>query len=204
MGALARIKTWITGEALTAATLNAEFNNILDNPATLVSGANVSLGTVAASGTIAAAGAVTVAGTLTANGNVVLNDNPADALTIAASSVTWGAGAVAHSGTSHTFSGPLVATGFRSRGPTVLAVPNNTATSVVTLANGDAFLVRGWFADDNMHGSVIVQKAGFGAVITMNDVSSPDMVFTATGDDLQVTQTTGSEANFTWTAMQLA
>ena len=35
--ALSRIKTWIAGDILTAADLNAEFNNILNNPVTLVS-----------------------------------------------------------------------------------------------------------------------------------------------------------------------
>lgn len=35
--ALARVKTWIAGEILTAADLNNEFNNILNNPITLIS-----------------------------------------------------------------------------------------------------------------------------------------------------------------------
>jgi hypothetical protein len=34
---LARIKTWIAGEVLTAADLNGEFNNILNNPISLIS-----------------------------------------------------------------------------------------------------------------------------------------------------------------------
>lgn len=35
--ALSRIKTWIAGDTLTAADLNAEFNNILNNPISLIS-----------------------------------------------------------------------------------------------------------------------------------------------------------------------
>lgn len=35
--ALSRIKTWIAGEVLTASDLNAEFNNILNNPTSLIS-----------------------------------------------------------------------------------------------------------------------------------------------------------------------
>lgn len=35
--ALARIKTWIAGDVLTAADLNAEFNNLLNNPISLIS-----------------------------------------------------------------------------------------------------------------------------------------------------------------------
>lgn len=34
---LARVKTWSAGEILTAAELNAEFNNILNNPINLIS-----------------------------------------------------------------------------------------------------------------------------------------------------------------------
>jgi len=34
---LARVKTWIAGEILTAADLNGEFNNILQNPTSLIS-----------------------------------------------------------------------------------------------------------------------------------------------------------------------
>ena len=37
--ALARVKTWSAGEVLTASDLNSEFNNILSNPGTLISGA---------------------------------------------------------------------------------------------------------------------------------------------------------------------
>lgn len=33
--AISRVKTWIAGEVLTAADLNAEFNNILNNPVDL-------------------------------------------------------------------------------------------------------------------------------------------------------------------------
>lgn len=33
---LARVKTWISGEVLTASDLNAEFNNILNNPGSLI------------------------------------------------------------------------------------------------------------------------------------------------------------------------
>lgn len=33
--AISRLKTWIAGEVLTAADLNAEFNNILNNPVDL-------------------------------------------------------------------------------------------------------------------------------------------------------------------------
>ena len=35
--ALARIKTWVSGEVLTASDLNSEFNNILNNGRSLVS-----------------------------------------------------------------------------------------------------------------------------------------------------------------------
>lgn len=35
--ALARVKTWISGEVLTASDLNAEYNNILNNPVSLIS-----------------------------------------------------------------------------------------------------------------------------------------------------------------------
>ena len=35
--ALARLKNWISGEALDASDLNAEFNNILNNPGSLIS-----------------------------------------------------------------------------------------------------------------------------------------------------------------------
>ena len=35
--ALARVKVWVAGEILTAADLNAEFNNILNNPTALIS-----------------------------------------------------------------------------------------------------------------------------------------------------------------------
>src|SRR3990167_9162592 len=34
---LARVKVWIAGEVLTASELNAEFNNILNNPVSLIS-----------------------------------------------------------------------------------------------------------------------------------------------------------------------
>src|SRR5512134_1864463 len=34
---LSRVKVWIPGDILTAADLNAEFNNILDNPINLIS-----------------------------------------------------------------------------------------------------------------------------------------------------------------------
>ena len=34
---LARVKTWSAGEVLTASDLNAEFNNILNNPVSLIS-----------------------------------------------------------------------------------------------------------------------------------------------------------------------
>ena len=34
---LARVKTWAASEVLTAADLNAEFNNILNNPIALIS-----------------------------------------------------------------------------------------------------------------------------------------------------------------------
>ena len=37
--ALARVKTWIPGDILTASDLNAEFNNILNNPVSLISNA---------------------------------------------------------------------------------------------------------------------------------------------------------------------
>ena len=33
--ALSRVKTWSSGETLTASDLNAEFNNILNNPVSL-------------------------------------------------------------------------------------------------------------------------------------------------------------------------
>lgn len=35
--AISRVKTWSAGEVLTAADLNAEFNNILDNALSLIS-----------------------------------------------------------------------------------------------------------------------------------------------------------------------
>ena len=43
---LARVKVWIAGDVLTAADLNAEFNNILNNPGTLISplSANLNVG----------------------------------------------------------------------------------------------------------------------------------------------------------------
>lgn len=50
--ALARIKTWIAGEVLAAADLNAEFDNPLDNALSLIS---------------------PLTGTLNANGNVISN-----------------------------------------------------------------------------------------------------------------------------------
>lgn len=41
--ALSRIKTWASAEILTASDLNAEFNNILSNPITLISPINATL-----------------------------------------------------------------------------------------------------------------------------------------------------------------
>ena len=38
---LARVTNWTTGQVLTAAALNAEFNNILNNPASLIAGATL-------------------------------------------------------------------------------------------------------------------------------------------------------------------
>lgn len=40
---LARLKTWVLGEVLSASDLNAEFNNILDNAASLISPALANL-----------------------------------------------------------------------------------------------------------------------------------------------------------------
>lgn len=68
---LARVKTWISGEVLTASDLNAEFNNILNNPGSLIGTASNFTGTLTGCTT-----APTYTVYVTLVGNVVTIDVP--------------------------------------------------------------------------------------------------------------------------------
>lgn len=109
---------------------------------------------------------------------------------------------------SATFSGNATVTGtstahsFQTTGTSV-SVSNNTATSVLTLINGDRYYVTGSFAAANFHGEATVFGTAGGAVLISSAVSG-SMTFTVSGNDLRVTQTQGTAQTFAWTAIQLA
>ena len=60
---LSRVKTWIAGETLSASDLNSEFNNILNNPVSLISPLTAALDIDGQTLTLDAAAATTVAST---------------------------------------------------------------------------------------------------------------------------------------------
>ena len=93
--ALSRVKTWISGEVLTASDLNSEFNNILNNPGSLITPIGFNLTFTDATYDIGASGATrprdlflsrnaTIGGDVTLSGGQMggfyqwTNWNPAD------------------------------------------------------------------------------------------------------------------------------
>ena len=128
--ALSRVKTWIAGEVLTAADLNAEFNNILTNPVSLISPLTAALDFDGYTLTLDAAGVTQVQSTAAVSWNFTSGaktGTPATTGSIANwSAQTFTDSATAGSGTAAAW------TGFAIQRPTLTASNASVTTTDAT------------------------------------------------------------------------
>ena len=140
---LSRVKTWVAGEVLTASDLNAEFNNILTNPVSLISPLTAALDFDGYTLTLDAAGVTQVQSTAAVSWNFTSGakaGTPATTGSIANwSAQTFTDSATAGSGTAAAW------TGFAIQRPTLAA----TNASVTTTAAATVYIPNAPAAGSN-------------------------------------------------------
>lgn len=147
---LSRVKTWVAGEVLSAADLNAEFNNLLNNAGSLIGGASVTSTLTMSGAALEFAAEADVASATTTDIGAATSNN----VRITGTTTITGLGTVAAGATRFVrFSGALTLT----YNATSLILPG---AANITTAAGDSMLARSlgsgnWKIDDYTRAAVV-------------------------------------------------
>lgn len=135
--ALARVHTWAAGEVLTASDLNAEFNNILNNPTSLITplGADLALGGFTLTG-LGAGSASTPSLSFTGDANTGMYSSAAESVDL----VGRGGRVLQASGFADGVNFVRISNAAADQSPTIEAVGTDTNVGLRLVAKGSGYV----------------------------------------------------------------